>query len=146
MSIRIPPFASGPSPERGLLDTSVAIAIGSIEFSRLPAISVISCLTLAELQAGPFATRDLVERLRRQRHIKHLEAQAAMLPFESAAAGAYGRVHAAVSAIGRKPRGPRAIDLMIAATACAHGLPLYTLNASDLRGLETLVEIVDLSR
>ena len=44
---------------------------------------------------------------------------------------------------GRKPRGSRAIDLMIAATALAHDLPLYTLNAKDLRGLEALIEIVD---
>lgn len=34
---------------------------------------------------------------------------------------------------------------MIAATAFAHGLALYTLNPKDLRGLEGLIEIVDLS-
>lgn len=86
-----------------------------------------------------------MERLRRQRHVKRLEAQVATLPFETAAASAFGRVHAAVSAIGRKPRGPRVVDLMIAATACAHEMPLYTRNVADLRGLEGLVEIVDLS-
>lgn len=67
------------------------------------------------------------------------------LPFEPACARAHGRVYAEVMAAGRKPRGPRILDLMIAATAVAYVLPLYTLNASDLRGLEDLVEIVDLA-
>ena len=66
------------------------------------------------------------------------------LPFEPVCARAYGRVYAEVMAAGRKPRGPRTLDLMIAATAVAYVLPLYTLNASDLRGLEDLIEIVDL--
>lgn len=47
--------------------------------------------------------------------------------------------------MGRKPRGARAVDLMIAATALAHGLPLYTRNAKDLQGLDDLIEIVDVS-
>ena len=68
-----------------------------------------------------------------------------MLPFEANCAEAFGRIYAAVMAFGRKPRGPRALDLMIAATACAHELPLYTLNASDLAGLDALVEVVDVS-
>ena len=67
------------------------------------------------------------------------------LPFEAACARAYGRIYAEVLAAGRKPRGPRSLDLMIAATALAYALPLYTLNAADLQGLEDLVEIVDLS-
>lgn len=67
------------------------------------------------------------------------------LPFEAACARAYGRVYAEVAMAGRKPRGPRALDLMIAATALAYVLPLYTLNAADLEGLEDLIEVVDLS-
>jgi len=67
------------------------------------------------------------------------------LPFDSTCARAYGVVYAAVERIGRKPRGGRAIDLMIAATALAHDLPLYTRNAKDLRGVEDLIEVVDVS-
>jgi len=67
------------------------------------------------------------------------------LPFDSTCARAYGVAYAAVERIGRKPRGGRAIDLMIAATALAHDLPLYTRNAKDLRGVEDLIEIVDVS-
>jgi predicted nucleic acid-binding protein len=34
------------------------------------------------------------------------------------------------------------MDLLIAATAHAHGARLYTRNASDLAGIEGLVEVV----
>jgi hypothetical protein len=47
------------------------------------------------------------------------------IPFGGDAAWAYGRVTAAVIAAGRKPS-HRAVDLMIAATAIAAELPLYT--------------------
>jgi hypothetical protein len=67
-----------------------------------------------------------------------------MLPFDGGCAHAFGVIYASVLAVGRKPRGSRQVDLMIAATALAHGLPLYTLNAADLRGLDQLIEIVDL--
>lgn len=144
-SIRIRRLASGAGSERGLLDTSAVIGIESIEPSRLPVASAISCLTLAELRSGPYAATDAVERLRRRRHLARIEPLVTALPFEARCASAYGQVHAAVAAVDRKPRGSRAVDLMIAATACAHELPLYTLNAADLAGLESLVEIVDLT-
>jgi predicted nucleic acid-binding protein len=51
-------------------------------------------------------------------------------------------VYAAVVAAGRKARGRRATDLLIAATALAHDLPLYTRNPDDFAGLDHLVEIV----
>ena len=57
-------------------------------------------------------------------------------------ARAYGRVYAAVAASGRKVRGRRAVDLLIAATALAAGLPLYTRNPDDFVGLSDLLEIV----
>ena len=66
------------------------------------------------------------------------------LSFEPRCGRAFGQIYAAVSRVGRKARGARTVDLMIAATALAHELPLYTLNAADLCGLEDLVEIVDL--
>ena len=48
---------------------------------------------------------------------------------------------AAVVAAGRRPR-PRATDLLIAATAHAHGARLYTRNPADLVGADELVEVV----
>lgn len=64
------------------------------------------------------------------------------LPFDAEAARAYGRVYAAVVASGRKARGARAVDLLIAAVACANGLPLYTRNPDDFQALDGLVDVI----
>jgi predicted nucleic acid-binding protein len=82
------------------------------------------------------------EKERRRRHLKQVEESIEALPFDLACARAYGLVSAAVENVGRKSRGSPAVDLMIAATALAHELPLYTRNTKDLRGLECLIEIV----
>ncbi len=134
------------SPEgRGLIDTSVVIGIDEVDTDRLPARVSISTLTLAELTSGPHAVSDEMERARRQRRLQRFEAGIDAIAFDAACARAYGLIYVGVVNLGRKPRGARAVDLMIAATALAHDLPLYTLNARDLRGLEGLLEIVDVS-
>ena len=130
---------------RGLLDTSVVIVLEQLPIHVLPEEPAISSLTLAELTAGPHATTDPAERARRQDRLQRTEAAFDPLPFDLAAARAYGRILAAVVADGRTPRARRAIDLMVAATALAYGLPLYTRDPDDLRGLEGLVEIVALT-
>lgn len=129
---------------RGLLDTSVVIGIDNVDLARLPSEVSISALTLAELTSGPLAALDDLERARRQNRLQRFESGVDALSFDSRCARAYGGVYSAISAAGRKARGARAVDLMIAATALAYDLPLYTLNAKDLRGLEALLEIVDL--
>jgi hypothetical protein len=113
-----------------------------LDASDLPAEVAISALTLAELAAGPHATDDERERARRQDRLQRVEACFDPLPFDVQAARAYGRVYAAVAAAGRKARGARAVDLMIAATACAADIPLYTRNAPDFVALEGIVEII----
>ena len=102
----------------------------------------LSSVTLAELAAGPHATKDPEERARRQDRLQRVEATFDALPFDDQAARSYGQVYAAVAALGRKPRGPRTVDLMIAAIAVAHGLPLFTRNPDDFRGLNHLIEVV----
>jgi predicted nucleic acid-binding protein len=99
---------------------------------------------LAELAAGPHATTDRAERARRQDRLQRAEATLEPVPVDAGVARAYGRVYAAVTASGRKGRGRRAFDLLIAATAVAGGLPLYTRNAADFAGLEQLLEVVAL--
>lgn len=133
-----------PRPPRGLLDTSVVIDLESFAASLLPGEVAVSSITMAELGAGPHATADPDERARRQDRLQRAEAAFDPLPFDREAARAYGRVYAAVVAQGRKARGPRAVDLLIAAVACANDLPLYTRNADDFRGLSGLVEVVAL--
>lgn len=127
---------------RGLLDTSVLIDLERIDAATLPLESVISAVTLAELSAGPHATSDPDERARRQDRLQRAEAEAEPLPVDVAVARAYGRVYAASAAAGRKARGRRTFDLLIAATALAAGLPLYTRNPHDFSELAGLLEII----
>jgi predicted nucleic acid-binding protein len=128
---------------RALLDTSVVIDLELVDPTKLPDEPLISTITLAELAAGPQATDDPAERGRRQDRLQRAEAAFAPLPFDEGAARAYGRVYAQVAAAGRKPRGARAFDLMIAAVALNGDLPLYTRNPADFQALNELIEIAD---
>ena len=130
---------------RGLLDTSVIVDLDRIAPEQLPEEPAICSITLAELAAGPHAASDSQERARRQEHLQRVEAIFDPIPFDADAARAYGRIYAAIVAVGRKARGRRAVDMLIAATALACGLPLYTRNPGDFAGLTDLLEIVGVS-
>lgn len=120
----------------------MVIDLEQIDAASLPEEVAVSSLTLAELAAGPHATTDADERSRRQDRLQRAEAAFDPLPFDGNAARAYGRVFAAVTAAGRKARGPRAVDLLIAATAVAAGLPLYTRNGRDFEGFDELLTVI----
>jgi len=125
----------------GLLDTSVVIDLDAV-LDELPASALaISSLTLAELTAGTHAAIEPVERARRQALLQQVEATFTALPFDGNAARAYGLVWAASAAAGRKARGRRAVDLLIAATAVALGVPLWTRTPSDFTGLESVLDV-----
>jgi predicted nucleic acid-binding protein len=124
-----------------MVDTSVLI--DPPPESALPTEVSVAAITLAELVAGVHASRDPNERATRQDRLQRVEATLEALPFDADAARAYGRVFAAITAGGRKARGKRAIDLLIAATALSVGLPLYTRNIDDFSGLEGVVDIVE---
>jgi predicted nucleic acid-binding protein len=125
-------------PDHGLLDTSLLVDLEKLDAGVLPARVSVAAISLAELAAGPHATDDIAERARRQDRLQRIEATFDPLPFDAEAARAYGRVYASVVAGGRKARGRRAVDLLIAATALAHGLPLYTRNPADFAGIDGL--------
>jgi len=127
-------------PSRGLLDTSVVIDMNVVDPKLLPDESAIAAVTLAELAAGPHATRDEQERAQRQDRLQWATATWDALPFDTDAARMYGRVFAAVRATGRSSRA-RLADLLIVSTAAANGLPLYTRNPADFAGLEQLVTV-----
>jgi predicted nucleic acid-binding protein len=142
------------SARRGLLDTNIMILRSRIAPEELPDEMAISAVTLAELSAGPHEVRpdtdqdayfEAAERARRLDVLQRAEHEFDAIPFDADAARAYGRVSAAVIAVGRKPR-RRAVDLMIAATAIAAELPLYTTNPDDFAGLSHLVSVVPVTR
>jgi predicted nucleic acid-binding protein len=127
---------------RGLIDTSVLIDLERVGASDLPSELAVSAITMAELAAAPHATADPDERARRQDRLQRAEATFDPVPVDADVARAYGRVYAAVARTGRKTRGARSLDLLIAATALAADLPLYTRNPDDFRSIDGLVEIV----
>jgi predicted nucleic acid-binding protein len=128
--------------DRGVLDTNAVIRLGEVDPHRLPIESVITTVTLAELTVGPLVADAAADRAARQQHLQQAEADFGdPLPFDAAAARAFGPVATALRAAGMKPAA-RAFDAMIAAVAVSQGLPLYTFNAKDFAA--TGAEVVDL--
>lgn len=125
----------------GLLDTSTVINLPRLrDAAVLPAIPLISTITLAELSVGPLVAVSEPERAARQAVLQQAEADFDPLPFDASAARAFGRVAAALRHSGRKPQA-RAYDAMIAAIALARGLPVHTSNPVDFEGIEGLTVV-----
>ena len=122
---------------RGLLDTSVVVALGQVTAEQLPDGPLIGAVTLAELSLGPLVASAPAEAARRQLVLQQVEADFEPLPFDASCARAFGLVAASLRASNRKVR-PRALDALIAATALAHGLPLFTANPRDVVGIDGL--------
>ena len=128
-------------PTRGVLDTSVVIDHDVIDPALLPEESAISAVTLAELAAGPHATENKDERARRQDRLQWATATWEPLPFDAESTRMYGRMFAAARASGKSSRA-RLADLLIASTAAANGLPLYTRNPSDFDALTRILKVI----
>ena len=119
----------------GILDTSTLILLGRITaIDALPDAAFITAVTLAELSVGPLVATTDEDRVARQAHLQAAEADFDPLPFDAAAARAFGGVAASLRRSGRKATA-RAYDAMIAATAVAAELPVYTCNPSDFTGI-----------
>ena len=127
------------SDPEALLDTSNLLLLPRLaDPSVLPGVPLISEITLAELSVGPLVTDDDAERARRLAHVQQAEADFDPLPFDAAGARAFGQVAASLRRSGRK-RAARAFDALIAATAIASGLPLYTCNPADFADIDGLL-------
>lgn len=125
----------------GLLDTSVVIDWHDpLVVNALPDQMAISAITASELAAGPLLAATPAEAARRQARLQEVEATFEPLPFDGAAVRSYGLVVGAAVRAGRRPRS-RLADLLIAATAHANGLDLYTRNGADFSGLDDLVRV-----
>lgn len=123
---------------QGVLDTSTVVLLPRLtDATDLPVEPLITAVTLAELAVGPLVAREEGERARRQAHLQQAEADFLPLPFDASAARAFGLVAASLRRAGRKATA-RAYDAMIAATALANGLPVYTCNPGDFIGIEGL--------
>ena len=122
----------------GILDTNTVILLPRLsDASSLPAYPTITSITLAELSVGPLFATDDATRAARLAHVQQAEHDFDPLPFDAAAARAFGRVASSLRSAGRKPAA-RAYDALIAAVAVATHLPLYTVNPDDFAGIADL--------
>jgi predicted nucleic acid-binding protein len=127
--------------QQGLLDTSTLLLLGRIsDASALPREPLISVVTLAELSVGPLVATSDSERAARQAHLQQAEADFDPLVFDAGIARRFGQVAASLRRTGRK-RAARSFDAMIAATALAHDLPVYTCDPDDFAGIDGLVVV-----
>ena len=124
----------------GVLDTCTYIDLGRLDPDDIPVVPEITAITLAELQQGVAMAKDEAVRATRVEILGAAVADFDPLPFDGSAAARYGSLVALTIAAGRNPR-PRRMDLMIAAVASSRALPLYTRNAEDFRGLESLLTV-----
>lgn len=124
-------------PPVGLLDTNIVVLLERLNDNDLPEVSRISTVTLAELSVGPLVTDDPAVQALRQIRLQEAESAFDPLPLDAAAARAYGRVAAQLRREGRATRA-RAFDTLIAATAIANNLPVYTCNPRDFSGIDGL--------
>ncbi|MFD9427624.1 MULTISPECIES: type II toxin-antitoxin system VapC family toxin [unclassified Streptomyces] len=125
----------------GVLDTCTYIDLNVLNPEVLPTLPLLTAVTLAELQQGVSMAKDPVVRAVRMEHLGAAVADFDPLPFDGEAAARYGSLVALAVAAGRDPR-PRRMDLMIASVASIRGLPLFTRNADDFKGLEGALTVV----
>ena len=121
-----------------VLDTSILIAEAADPVEGDIAISIVS---IAELQFGVLVAPGDERRAHRLARLSAILRSFEPLPVDAAVAASYGELAAATHRAGRKATA-RSLDLMIAATAHAHGARLVTTNVDDVKHLDGLVEIV----
>lgn len=126
----------------GVLDTSTYIDLDLLDPWLLPEVSELTAVTMAELHKGITLAKDATTRDVRTKRLGVAIVDFEPLPFDRRVAARYGSLVGLMVAANRDPR-TRTLDLMIAATASCHDLPLYTRNAKDFVGLESLVEVIE---
>ncbi|MGI8868127.1 MAG: type II toxin-antitoxin system VapC family toxin [Mycobacteriales bacterium] len=129
-----------PDQPVGVLDTNAIVLLDRLDPDHLPPEPAITAITLAELSVGPLVADDATERAARQARLQEVESAFDPLPLDASAARAFGRVAAQVRGAGRQVRS-RAFDALIAATAIANHLPVYTCNPRDFAGIDDLTVV-----
>jgi toxin FitB len=126
----------------GLLDTCTLIDIDDLAEEQLPVVSHVCAISMTELMLGVHVAKSPSDRSARITKLLTVGANFDPLPFEEQATNAFNALVGLTVEIGRNPK-PRKNDLMIAATAVANGLPLYTANVDDFRGLGSMLEVIE---
>jgi predicted nucleic acid-binding protein len=111
--------------------------MAELDHNELPDLGLISTITLGELAVGPLVATEVTERATRQARLLWAQQAFDPLPFDAACSLVFGGVGAQLRITGHKARS-RSFDAMIAATAIANRLPLFTLNPQDFAGITSL--------
>jgi tRNA(fMet)-specific endonuclease VapC len=126
-----------------LVDSSVFIALerqgatlATLVASIPDDLIALASVTASELLAGVYRAETEVRRLQREAFVEAILAQVPVLPFNLAAARIHARVWSQLAAIGQ-PVG--AFDLLIAATALAHGYTVLTQNLREFQRVPGLL-------
>lgn len=122
-----------------ILDTSVLIGE---HIEPIDGELAISAVSIAELEFGVLITDDPHVRALRLARLSAILQSFSPLPVDAYVATSYGQLAALTQRAGRKTRA-RSLDLMIAATALAHGARLITINIADFKHLEGVLEIAE---
>ena len=125
----------------GVLDTCTYIDLGQLDPGLLPLVPEITAITVAELHQGVVMAKSVVTRAARNELLGAAIVDFDPLPFDGEAAARYGSL-VALTVEARRDRRPRRMDLMIAAIASSHGLPLFTRNIADFAGLDDMVTVI----
>jgi len=121
----------------GILDTSVFVAREQERpLAELPEEGRVSVVTVAELRVGVLVASDDAIRAQRMRTLTEVEALDA-IPVDDDVAREFAEIVAQARGEGRRPK---ILDSLIAATACALDVPVYTQD-SDFDGIAG-VEVV----
>ncbi|MFB9689657.1 type II toxin-antitoxin system VapC family toxin [Amycolatopsis plumensis] len=128
--------------ELGVIDTCVYLDLVDLDPEKLPVVHHITTVTMAELHQGVVLAKDPLTKAARTEDVAAAIVHYSPLPFDADASTRFGSLAALTVAAKRDPR-PRKMDLMIAAIASSRNLPLYTRNAKDFKGLENLLEVVE---
>ena len=115
----------------GLLDTSIVLGPAD---DALPDQAAISVVTLAEMRLGVLVARTAADRAARLERLVEIERVFAAIPVDDEVAASYATIVAAERERGRRPR---AMDALIAATALAKGMTLFTRDR-ELANLTTV--------
>lgn len=127
---------------RGVLDTCTYIDLADIDAEMLPDIPELTVISMTELHQGVAMAKTAASRAARIERLNSAVEDFDPLPYGSEAASRFGTLATLTLERGRSPK-PRRLDLMIAAIASVHQLPLYTRNPADFKGLESQLRVVE---
>jgi predicted nucleic acid-binding protein len=124
------------SEREGFLDTCTVVHLEALA-EDLPAVAHVSEVTMCELEAGVATAQTDELRSARRARLDAIRRIAIVHPLDADCSRAFAQVAADLRLHGRKVSA-RSYDALIAATAIANGLPLFTTNPGDFQHIDGL--------